>query len=311
MFLVHTQRRTKVGRTPLDEWSARRRDLYLTAHNTHNRETSIPPVRFEPTISAGERPQTYALDRAATGTGCFTYSCSENENNVTAPNDAFPKRTVLASCMSHVTANRSAWRKENTCIPRCRWKDNLKCILRNWDVRVWSGFKWMSIKPSYGAAAKKRINDGVSWKHGVVNLMFVDPCIIGQFIKKSPTKCNNVSKFCYSIFIWSSTCFGRHTAHHQEPRTVLAASGFSYVEGCWTCSWWTLSDTYSAWQCPPTTRPTAFHVWKTRGCQCSFRLLIMGDVSPETCWALYKYGIIKFWYIVAYCWTFLYEGSCK
>jgi len=27
------------------------------------------------------------------------------------------------------------------------------------------------------------------------------------------------------------------------------------------------------------------HVWKTRGCQCSFRLLMMGGVSPETCWA--------------------------
>jgi hypothetical protein len=27
------------------------------------------PVGFEPTISAGERPQTYVLDRAATGTG--------------------------------------------------------------------------------------------------------------------------------------------------------------------------------------------------------------------------------------------------
>ena len=27
------------------------------------------PVGFEPTISAGERPKTYALDRAATGTG--------------------------------------------------------------------------------------------------------------------------------------------------------------------------------------------------------------------------------------------------
>jgi hypothetical protein len=26
-------------------------------------------MRFEPTISADERPQTYALDRAATGTG--------------------------------------------------------------------------------------------------------------------------------------------------------------------------------------------------------------------------------------------------
>ena len=65
-FLDHTQRRTTVGRTPLDEWSARRRDLYLT---THNRQTSMPPVVFEPTISAGERPQTYALDRAATETG--------------------------------------------------------------------------------------------------------------------------------------------------------------------------------------------------------------------------------------------------
>jgi len=69
MFLDHTQRRTAVGRIPLDEWSARRRDLYLTTHNTLNRQTSMPPVGFKPTISAGERPQTYALDGAVTGTG--------------------------------------------------------------------------------------------------------------------------------------------------------------------------------------------------------------------------------------------------
>ena len=69
MFLDHTQRRSTVGRTPLDEWSARRRDLYLTTHDTHNRQIYMPPAGFEPTISAGERPQTYALDRAATGTG--------------------------------------------------------------------------------------------------------------------------------------------------------------------------------------------------------------------------------------------------
>jgi len=68
-FLDHTQRRNTVGRTPLDEWSARRKDLYLTTHNTHNRQTSMPWVGFEPTISAGERPQTYVLDRTATGTG--------------------------------------------------------------------------------------------------------------------------------------------------------------------------------------------------------------------------------------------------
>jgi hypothetical protein len=48
-------------------------------------------------------------------------------------------------------------------------------------------------------------------------------------------------KIYYSIFIWSSTRFGRHAAHHQEPRTALAASGFAYVAGCWTCSCWILS----------------------------------------------------------------------
>ena len=67
-FLDHTQRRTTVGRTPLDEWSARRRDLYLTIHNTHNGQTSMPQVGFEPAVSASERTQTYALDRAATWT---------------------------------------------------------------------------------------------------------------------------------------------------------------------------------------------------------------------------------------------------
>ena len=31
----------------------------------------MPPAGFEPAISASEQPQTYALDRAATGTGTF------------------------------------------------------------------------------------------------------------------------------------------------------------------------------------------------------------------------------------------------
>jgi len=32
-FLDHTQRRTVVGKIPMDKWLARRRDLYLTTHN--------------------------------------------------------------------------------------------------------------------------------------------------------------------------------------------------------------------------------------------------------------------------------------
>ena len=54
MFLDHTQRCTIVGRTPLDECSARCRDLYLRTHDTHNRQISMPLVGFEPMISAGE-----------------------------------------------------------------------------------------------------------------------------------------------------------------------------------------------------------------------------------------------------------------
>ena len=72
-FLDHIQRRTTVGRTPLDEISARRRDLCLTTHNTHNKQISMPRVGFETTISAGDRPKTYALDRAATGTGTLSH----------------------------------------------------------------------------------------------------------------------------------------------------------------------------------------------------------------------------------------------
>jgi len=32
----------------------------------------MPPVEFEPTTPAGERPQAYDLDRVATGTGDCT-----------------------------------------------------------------------------------------------------------------------------------------------------------------------------------------------------------------------------------------------
>jgi hypothetical protein len=64
-------RHTTLGRTPLDERSARRRDLYLTTHNTHNRQTSMPPAGFETAIPASERPQTDAIELSATGIGTY------------------------------------------------------------------------------------------------------------------------------------------------------------------------------------------------------------------------------------------------
>ena len=42
----------------------------------------MPPVGFELTISAGERPQTKALDRAVTGTGGHCQYQMEHMNTV-------------------------------------------------------------------------------------------------------------------------------------------------------------------------------------------------------------------------------------
>jgi len=72
--LTITLRHTTLRRIPLDEWSARRRDLYLTTHNTHNRQISMAPAGFEPAIPSNERQQTCALARAATGIGTVTNS---------------------------------------------------------------------------------------------------------------------------------------------------------------------------------------------------------------------------------------------
>ena len=45
----------------------------LPDNTQHSQQTSMPPVGFEPTVSVDKRPQTDALDRAATGTGCNFY----------------------------------------------------------------------------------------------------------------------------------------------------------------------------------------------------------------------------------------------
>jgi hypothetical protein len=47
---------------PLDEGSARRREMHLRNNTQHSQETNIPaPARFVFTIAASEWPQTYAF----------------------------------------------------------------------------------------------------------------------------------------------------------------------------------------------------------------------------------------------------------
>ena len=68
-FVDNTQWHTRVCRTPVDKRLARRRDLNLTRHSTHKRQTSMHPAGFEPAIPVGEPSQTLILHRSATGIG--------------------------------------------------------------------------------------------------------------------------------------------------------------------------------------------------------------------------------------------------
>ena len=57
----------------------------LTTHNTHNRHPSMPPVGFEPVITAGDLLQTYALDRTAPGTGKSHFTvCKTSKESCTS-----------------------------------------------------------------------------------------------------------------------------------------------------------------------------------------------------------------------------------
>jgi hypothetical protein len=55
-------------------------------------------------------------------------------------------------------------------------------------------------------------------------LIFVYPCI-ADYSVEIPTGCSFVIEFIIPKFSEGSTFFERHTAHHQELYTILAASG--------------------------------------------------------------------------------------
>ena len=68
----------------------------------------MPPVGFEPTMSAGERPQAYQLDSAATGTGRQDrdYMFESLLANVcTGKSNVFPLYSGIVTYFRHHTNN--------------------------------------------------------------------------------------------------------------------------------------------------------------------------------------------------------------
>ena len=66
MAQPYSRKQTKIGRAPLDYWSARRKDFCQTTHNTYNRQIYMPQAGIHPIIPPSQRPQSHFLDRAAT-----------------------------------------------------------------------------------------------------------------------------------------------------------------------------------------------------------------------------------------------------
>ena len=73
-------------RTPLEEGSARRRDIYLIPKNTHNRQTDMSPTGIEPGILACKRPQTHASDSTATGFAIVDTHNRQKNSTISAEN---------------------------------------------------------------------------------------------------------------------------------------------------------------------------------------------------------------------------------
>ena len=96
-FLDHTKRRATIGRVPLDEWLIRRRDFYLTTHNTHDKH---PCPRWDPKPrsqqASGRRPTPETarlLGPALHHNNLDKYL----QNNVQKPEDGSSRVTLICS----------------------------------------------------------------------------------------------------------------------------------------------------------------------------------------------------------------------
>jgi hypothetical protein len=93
--------------------------------------------------------------------------------------------------------------------------------------------------------------------------MFISPCIIVQF-KYITNLMKQFFQFITLTFAYSSTCFGRFRAHHQELNDCSGSLWFylRIVVTVVLCSW-------SFRPATNTTRLSQRYEGKTRGCHCS------------------------------------------
>jgi hypothetical protein len=97
------------------------------------------------------------------------------------------------------------------------------------------------------------------------------------------------------MFLNCSACFGRHTTHNQKLKNYNCSLWFSI------CFWLPPSA-----MAQPSQRVATKKYVKREAAITVFELLIIGSLSPKTCWGIKKHWNNKFYYMVA-SWFFLWD----
>jgi len=130
---------------------------WLVPHNTHKRQTHIPPVGFERAFTASGRQQTRALDRAAIGIGLPTYIYIYGVT-VAVASGIMPFNCGNLTCdkcsVIYITPHAPEHRKWVIYCAETRWTQNPRtrfslsmCLFENWAFNA-----CRAILPKYGVS---------------------------------------------------------------------------------------------------------------------------------------------------------------
>ena len=118
----------------------------------------MPLVGFEPSISAGERPQTHALDGAATGTG---YDGQYIVSYIKVKRSAWPGHLM---CINDNRTLKKVYDSKPDGVRRVGrqkllWEDSV-----NQDMRILQVKNWKKVAPTEtnGQSLKARVHQGLS-----------------------------------------------------------------------------------------------------------------------------------------------------
>jgi hypothetical protein len=140
-------------------------------------------------------------------------------------------------------------------VKKSKWRGKWIGGLVEWQVKGKVGNPLMSFRVKMLSLALMWLIISLNWINYTVYwviALYLMNCTVHT---EKSNKMQQCVKIYYSIFMWSSTCFGRHTSHHQEPKTALSASGLP--------TWNVFGRVVAGrWQRPATTRPTTLHVCK-------------------------------------------------